>query len=77
MVASGLHDETVDAPAGVFVSSQRYALSMFALGDKQRAAAAKLAELRGTTVDALEVRFDHEAIEQARKLNAAYTPEHG
>jgi hypothetical protein len=77
MVASGLHDATVDAPAGVFVSSQRYALSTFALDDKQRAAAAKLAELRGTTVDALEVRFDHEAIEQARKLNAAYTPEHG
>jgi hypothetical protein len=77
MVASGLHDETVDAPAGVFVSSQRYALSMFALDDKQQAAASKLAELRGTTVDALEVRFDHEAIEQARKLNAAYTPEHG
>jgi hypothetical protein len=77
MVTSGLHDETVDAPAGVFVSGQRYALSAFALDDKHLAAAAKLAELRGTTVEALELHWDHAAIEQARKLNAAYTPEHG
>jgi hypothetical protein len=59
------------------VSSQRYALSMFALDDKHQAAAAKLAELRGITVDSLEVRFDHDAVEQARKLNAACPPEHG
>jgi ParB/RepB/Spo0J family partition protein len=77
MVTNGLHDETVDAPPGVFVSTRRYALSAFALDDKHQAAAGKLAELRGTTVDALELRWDRDAIEQARKLNAAYTPEHG
>jgi hypothetical protein len=33
--------------------------------------------LRGTTVDALELRFDGDAIEQARSLNAAYTPSTG
>jgi len=77
VVAEGLHDETIDAPAGVFVSTKRYPLSAFALDDKHLAAAAKLAELRGTAVDALELRWDHAAIEQARKLNAAYAPEHG
>lgn len=77
VIAGGLHDETVEAPAGVFVSSQRYALSTFTLDDKHQAAAAKLAELQGTSVDALELRFDRDAIEQARTLNAAYTPEHG
>ena len=77
VVTSGLHDESVDAPAGVYVSSQRYPLSAFTLDDKHQAAAAKLAELRGTTVDELELRFDRDAIEQARKLKAAHTPEHG
>ena len=77
VVAGGLHDETVDAPTGVFVSTGTYPLSAFALDDKGTAAAAKYAELRGSAVDALEIRFDREMIEQARKLNAAYTPEHG
>lgn len=77
VVAGGLHDETVDAPAGVFVSTGTYPLSAFALDDKGAAAAAKYAELRGTPVDALEIRFDRDMIEQARKLNAAYTPDHG
>jgi ParB/RepB/Spo0J family partition protein len=77
VVATGLHEETVDAPAGVFVSSQRYPLSTFALDDKHQATAAKLAELQGVTVDELGVRFDRDAIEQARKLGAAHTPEHG
>jgi hypothetical protein len=75
VVAGGLHDETVDAPAGVFVSTQRYPLSMFSLDDKHQATAAKLAELRGTTVDELELRFDRDAIERARSLNAAHAPE--
>ena len=77
VVAGGLHDETVDPPAGVFVSSQRYPLSAFALDDKHQAAAEKLAELRGTSVDALALTFDRAAIEQARTLKAAYAPEHG
>ena len=77
VVAGGLHDETVDAPAGVFVSTSSYPLSAFTLDDKGAAAAAKFAELRGTDVDALQIRFDHNMVEQARKLNAAHTPEHG
>ena len=77
VVAGGLHDETVDAPPRVFVSSQRYALSDFTLDAKHQAAAAKLAELKGMSVDALELRFDHDAIEQARTLKAAHTPDHG
>jgi ParB/RepB/Spo0J family partition protein len=77
VVAGGLHDETVDAPTGVFVSTRRYRLSAFGLDEKHQAAAAKLAELRGTTVDERELRFDRDAIEQARKLNAAYASEHG
>lgn len=77
VVAGGLHDETVDAPGGVFVSSRRYPLSAFTLDDKHRAAAEQLAELQGTTVDALELTFDRDAIEQARKLKAAHAPEHG
>jgi hypothetical protein len=77
VVAGGLHDETVDPPDGVFVSTQRYPLSAFGLDDKHQATAAKLAELRGTTVDELKLRFDRDAIEQARKLNAAYASEHG
>jgi hypothetical protein len=77
VVAGGLHDESIDAPAGVFLSSQRYRLSAFALDDKHQAAADKLAELQGTSVDELTLTFDHAAVEQARKLKAAYTPEHG
>ncbi len=77
VVAGGLHDETVEAPAGVFVSSQRYPLGAFALDDKHQAAAEKLAELRGTSVGALELTFGRAAVEQARTLKAAYTPEHG
>ncbi len=77
VVTSGLHDETVDAPAGVFVSTSSYPLSAFALDDKQQSAAVKLAELRGSSVDELVLRFDRDAIEQARKLKAAHTPEHG
>ena len=77
VVAGGLHDETVEAPAGVFVSTSSYPLSAFTLDEKGQAAAAKFAELRGTTADALEIRFDRDMVEQARKLNAAYTPEHG
>jgi hypothetical protein len=77
VVAGGLHEEIVAAPAGVFVSSQCYALSAFSLDDKRQAAAAELAELRDITVDELELCWDHAAIEQARKLNAAYTPQHG
>jgi hypothetical protein len=57
MIANGLHDETIDTPEGVFVSSQRYPLSQFALDDKHQADAAKLAELQGTTVDELELRL--------------------
>jgi ParB/RepB/Spo0J family partition protein len=59
VVAGGLHDETVEPPAGVFVSSRRYPLSAFVLGDKDQAAAATLAGLRGTSVDALQLTFDH------------------
>ena len=77
VIAGGLHDQTVEPPAGVFVSSQRYPVSAFALDDKHQAAAEKLAELRGTSVDALEVTFDRAAIEQARLLQAAHTPQHG
>ena len=77
VVAGGLHDETVEAPAGVFVSTSSYALSAFTLDDKGAAAAAKFAELRERDVDALEIRFDRDMIEQARKLNVAYTPQHG
>ena len=77
VVAGGLHDETVDAPAGVFVSTSSYPLSAFTLDDKGAAAAAKFAELRGTDVDALQISFDHTMVEQARKLNAAHTPDHG
>ena len=77
VVAGGLHDETVDAPAGVFVSTSSYPLSAFTLDEKGAAAAAKFAELRGSDVDALQIRFDRTMVEQARKLNAAYTPEHG
>jgi ParB/RepB/Spo0J family partition protein len=77
VVAGGLHDETVDAPAGVFVSTSSYALSAFTLDDKGAAAAAKFAELRGSEVDALQIRFDHNMVEQAHKLNAAHTPDHG
>jgi ParB/RepB/Spo0J family partition protein len=77
VVAGGLHEEIVAAPAGVFVSSHCYALSAFSLDDKCQAAAAELAELRAITVDELELCWDHAAIEQARKLNAAYTPQHG
>jgi hypothetical protein len=77
VVAGGLNDETVDPPDGIFVSTQRYPLSAFGLGDKHLAAAAKLAELRATTVDELELRFDRDAIERARSLNAAHAPEHG
>ena len=77
MVAGGLHDETIPAPAGVFVSSHRYPLSAFALDDKTRAAAGKLAELLGKPVDALELHFDRATVEQARALKAAHTPAHG
>jgi len=77
MVTSGLHDESVPAPEGVFVSSQRYALSAFTLDDKRQADAVKLAELQGTSVEDLAIRFDRDLIEQARKLGAAHTPEHG
>jgi ParB/RepB/Spo0J family partition protein len=77
VVTSGLHDETVDAPPGVFVSSRSYPLTAFTLDDKHQAAAVKLAELRGRSVDELELRFDRDAIEQARKLKAAHAPEHG
>ena len=48
VVAGGLHDETVDAPAGVFVSTSSYPLSAFTLNEKGAAAAAKFAELRGS-----------------------------
>ena len=48
VVAGGLHDETVDAPAGVFVSTSSYPLSAFTLDEKGAAAAAKFAELRGS-----------------------------
>jgi len=77
VVAGGLHDETVETPAGVFVSTSTYSLSAFTLDEKGQAAAAKYAELRDTVADALQIRFDRDMIEQARKLNAAYTPEHG
>ena len=77
VVAGGLHDETVDAPAGVFVSTSSYPLSAFTLDEKAADAAAKYAGLRGSEVDALQIRFDHNMVEQARKLNAAYTPQHG
>jgi ParB/RepB/Spo0J family partition protein len=77
VVAGGLHDETVDAPAGVFLSTSSYPLTAFELDEKAAAAAAKFAELRGKEVDALEIRFDRDMVEQARKLNAAYTPDHG
>jgi ParB/RepB/Spo0J family partition protein len=77
VVAGGLHDETIPAPAGVFVSSHRYPLSTFALDDKTRVAAAKLAELLGKPVDALELHFDRATVQQARALKAAHTPAHG
>jgi len=77
VVAGGLHDESVEAPAGVFVSSRRYPLSAFALDDTHQADAAKLAELTGIRVDALQLTFDRAAVEQARQLKAAHTPEHG
>ena len=77
VVAGGLHDETIDAPAGVFVSSRRYPLSAFALDEETRAAAGKLAELLGKPVDALELHFDRAMVEQARALKAAHTPAHG
>jgi ParB/RepB/Spo0J family partition protein len=77
VVTSALHDQTVDAPDGVFVSSRSYPLSAFTLDDKHEAAAVKLAELRGTGVNELVLRFDHGAIEQARKLKAAHAPDHG
>jgi hypothetical protein len=77
VVAGGLHDEIVTAPAGVFVSSHDYALSAFSLDHKHHAAAAELAELRAITVDELDLCWDHAAIEQARTLHAAYTPQHG
>jgi hypothetical protein len=48
----------------VFVSSQHYVLSAFSLDDK-RHAAAKLAELGGTTIDELDVRWDRDAIDRA------------
>ncbi|MFP5364307.1 MAG: ParB/RepB/Spo0J family partition protein [Thermoleophilia bacterium] len=77
VVAGGLHDETVAAPAGVFIATRGYPLSQFALDERAQAAAAQLAQLRGTPVDALELRFDRDAIERARALHAAHTPEHG
>jgi ParB/RepB/Spo0J family partition protein len=77
MVANGLHDETVTAPAGVFVSTHRHPLNAFTLDDKHQADAAKLAELQGALVEDLAIRFDRDAIEQARKLGAAHAPEHG
>ena len=77
VVAGGLHDESVDAPAGVFLSTSTYPLTAFTLDEKAAAAAAKFAELQGTAVDALRIRFDRDMVEQARKLNAAYTPDHG
>jgi ParB/RepB/Spo0J family partition protein len=77
VVTSGLHAETVEAPPGVFVSSQSYPLTAFTLDDKHQAAAVKLAELRGRSVDELQLRFDRDAIDQARKLKAAHTTEHG
>jgi hypothetical protein len=77
VVAGGLHDETIAAPPGVFVSSRRYPLSAFALEAKTTAAAVKLAELLGRPVEALELHVDRAMIEQARALKAAYTPAHG
>ena len=46
VVAGGLHDETVDAPAGVFLSTSSYPLTAFTLDEKAAAAAAKFAELQ-------------------------------
>jgi hypothetical protein len=59
------------------MSTRRYRLSVFSLDDKDLAVAVKLAELRGTTVDELELRFDRDAIERARSLNVAHAPEDG
>ena len=50
-----------------------YPLSVFTLDDKAAAAAEKYAGLRGSDVDALQISFDRTLVEQARKLNAAYT----
>jgi ParB/RepB/Spo0J family partition protein len=77
VLTSGLHDETVDPPPGVFVSTGGYPLSAFTLDDEHQTAAAKLAELRGRTVDELQLTFDRDAISQARQLKAAHTPKDG